>query len=173
MPYINPPINYKISEHPHWPQNNTIDEQVANNTNNTNYSSLSAFSFNVSATVPPRPIFGPKMPILSPQPILKNKLLNNTNNSKPQIVLENQPLPDKNIKKSRGPNENGISTLQLLQNIAKRIKEENPNIKHRQAIALAGEEYRQQNQTIRAPKHKLQKATKKSKPCQKCKYCKK
>ena len=136
-------------------------------------SPLNAFFLNIPATLPPKPIFGPKIPIFSPQPILKNKLLYNTNNIKPQIVLENQLLPDKNIKKLKEPNENGISTLQLLQNIAKRIKEENPNIKHRQAIALAGEEYRQQNQTIRAPKYKLEKLNKKSKFCQKCKYCKK
>ena len=86
-----------------------------------------------------------------------------------QTNLGNQNLHENNIKKSRGPNEHGILTLQLLQNIAKKIKKENPNIKHRQAMSLAGEEYRQQNNTIRAPKL----LNKKSKKCLKCKYCNK
>ena len=119
---------------------------------------------------PSKPIFTPRFFALFPQPILKNKIPNNLNHP---IIIEHQLVQDNNMKKPRKPNENGISTLQLLQNIAKRIKEKNPNIKHRQAIALAGEKYRQQNQTIRIPKNKLQKITKKSKPCQKCKYCKK
>ena len=63
--------------------------------------------------------------------------------------------------------------MQLLQNIAKRIKQENPDIKHKHAMSLAEQEYRQKNNTIRAPKYQTHKTTKKPKKCQKCKYCKK
>ena len=50
---------------------------------------------------PSKPIFGPKLPTQFFQPILKNRLLNNTNKLKNQIVLENQTLQDDNIKKIR------------------------------------------------------------------------
>ena len=90
---------------------------------------------------PPKPIFGLKFPTISPLPILRNKLPNNTTNLKNQIVLENQTLQDNNIKKLRELNEKSILTLQLLQNIAKRIKQENPGIKHKHAMSLASQHF--------------------------------
>lgn len=53
-----------------------------------------------------------------------------------------------NTKKT-GPHPQGIATLKLIQQRARELKQEK-NIKHREAIAQAGAEYREKNNTIRA-----------------------
>jgi hypothetical protein len=66
------------------------------------------------------------------------------------------------IKKKKS-NPNGIIVLQYIQQQVKEMKEQNPNLKHRVAIALVSEQYRKQNGTI--------KRNKTSAKC-KCKKCK-
>ncbi len=68
------------------------------------------------------------------------------------------------ISKTKKPNPNGIAVLQLIQQKVKELKLQDPTIKHRTAVALVSEKYRNQNGTVR----KIKLNTK----CSKCK-CKK
>ena len=72
-------------------------------------------------------------------------------------------LTNSEIKKKKS-NLNGIIVLQYIQQQVKEMKQQNPGIKYRTAIALVSEQYRNQNGTIRKNKT--------SKKC-KCKKCKK
>jgi hypothetical protein len=72
-----------------------------------------------------------------------------------------QPIPisQSTDKKKRSPNENGINTLKEIQARAKELKSD--GMKHREAIAQAGVEYREKYGTVRARPKKIKKDKKK------------
>lgn len=72
---------------------------------------------------------------------------------KPPANIPLQPTPISTptiVKKGGGPNENGVSILMQIQARARQLKDEDPTLKHRTAIAIAGQEYRDYHGTPRA-----------------------
>lgn len=69
------------------------------------------------------------------------------------------PMPPL-VRKPRGPNEHGINVLREIQEEVRQLKLQNPDLKHRQAIAIAGANYRERHGTRRARVPKGQKKKK-------------
>ena len=88
---------------------------------------------------------------------LQEKFNNNQNNNPPKVVtiLNENPTNRSiliNTPKKRGPNPAGIQTFKNIQQRAKKLRQQNPALGQKQAVAIAGEVYRQQNGTTRKPK---------------------
>jgi len=79
------------------------------------------------------------------------------------IPPTSQPIPisQSTDKEKRSPNKNGINTLKEIQARARELKSDSKKhkkaMKHREAIAQAGVEYREKNGTVRARPKKTKK----------------
>lgn len=94
----------------------------------------------------PSPASPPLIPLVLQSAPINTSLPNPT-----PVPVRRQSAPiDIPIPKKKGPHPNGISTLQQIQEQVRQLKLQNPGMKHREAIALAGANYREQNGTTRA-----------------------